>query len=245
MLTSPVFRTLVGAAVLASVALCGCSRIPQGAITSEQYNATTPRVPSTMPYILRTGDVVQVRLFSHPELNDRLPIQPDGRIALQLIGEIEVAGKTLAQVRAILTEKYEAQLKKPSVSISVAEFAKQRIYVGGQVRSPGALNYDPHQTCLQAIMESGGFSREAETSTVVVLRNQGTSTPLFIVVNLQQDIGRPGSRSDLALMPQDIVFVPMSTISQLNQFVEQYITKMIPAQTSVGVFYDLSSKAAL
>lgn len=149
------------------------------------------------------------------------------------------AGLTPAALDALLTERYARRLKNPDVAVIVREANTQKIYVGGEVRTPGLLPLQGRVTSLQAIMQSGGFMPTAEPRTVFVLRDTGAPQPQFIVANLEADLTQPGTRNDVVLQPKDVVFVPRSQIAQANLFVEQYIDKLIPIQRSVGVFYDL------
>ena len=64
-------------------------------------------------YYLQPGDVISITFFQNPELNEEVPVRPDGRIALQLIEEVEVAGLTPPQVQELLNQKYTPYLKNP------------------------------------------------------------------------------------------------------------------------------------
>src|SRR5262245_5580442 len=61
-----------------------------------------PKNREKEPHRLASGDVIEVRFFYNPELNDRVEIRPDGRISLQLISEVEVVGKTVEEVVKLL-----------------------------------------------------------------------------------------------------------------------------------------------
>jgi hypothetical protein len=67
----------------------------------------------------------------------------------------------------------------------------------------------------------------------VVLREQPGQEPLFVTLDLQETL-RGGSGSDMLLQPFDVVFVPRSQVAQLNQFVDQYIRKLLPFSLNVG-----------
>ena len=71
---------------------------------------------------LTPGDAVDIKFFYVPELNDSQVIRPDGKLSLQLIGEIQAAGKSPEQLRKSLFELYTPQLKKPDVSVIVRAF---------------------------------------------------------------------------------------------------------------------------
>ena len=91
-------------------------------------------------YYLQPGDIIDVKFFKNPELNENVIVRPDGRVALQLIDEIDVAGLSPPQLETLLNEKYTPYLKIPMASVFIKSFGGQKVYVGGQVNSPGIVN---------------------------------------------------------------------------------------------------------
>jgi uncharacterized protein (UPF0216 family) len=77
------------------------------------------KVGTTPPqdYQIQVGDQLDIKFFFNPELNEKVLVRPDGRIALQLIGELPVVGKTVEQIRTILIKNYSGQLKNPEVAV--------------------------------------------------------------------------------------------------------------------------------
>ena len=74
---------------------------------------TTP----SYDYKIQVGDQLDIKFFFNPELNEQVWVRPDGRIALQLVGEISVAGQTVEEVRKTLIQGYAKQLKNPEIAI--------------------------------------------------------------------------------------------------------------------------------
>ena len=77
------------------------------------------KVGKTPPqdYQIQVGDQLDIKFFFNPELNETVLVRPDGRIALQLIGELPVVGNTVEQIRTILMKNYSGQLKNPEVAV--------------------------------------------------------------------------------------------------------------------------------
>ncbi|MCD6525440.1 MAG: polysaccharide biosynthesis/export family protein [Desulfuromonas sp.] len=188
-------------------------------------------------YVLQEGDIVEIKLFYNPELNEAVTIRPDGKISLQLVDELIAVGLTPAGLDRVLTEKYSKLLLRPEVAVIVREFSSQKIFVGGEVKDPGLFPATNRLTVLQAIFQAGGYTNTAELTNVVVLRNQGSDKPLFMKLNLIEDLTDPGKNNDFLLKPCDVVFVPMTRIGRLNQFVDQYIEKLIPISKHFGFTY--------
>jgi polysaccharide biosynthesis/export protein len=229
----------------AAIAFGGCASSRNPNLASIPSRPTTQIVAEPAEYRLGQRDVLEVKFFYQPELNETLTIRPDGKISLQLIGEIRAAGMTPAALSDLLTQKYGALLRKPEVTVIVKDVAPRRIYVAGEVNTPGLMPLTDQLTILQAIMQAGGYKKTGELGSVIVLRNQGSATPLMYAVNLKGNL-RPDGKilpQDMLVEPQDIVFVPQTLITKMNDFVEQYIDKMIPVQRSIGVFYELGPAA--
>ncbi len=190
-------------------------------------------------YMLVPGDVIEVKFYYHAQLNERTPVRPDGRIALQLIDDIHAAGLTPMELDTALTRAYARHIKEPELSVLVREFAPRHVYVGGEVNTPGLIKAQESLTALRAIIQSGGFKETGNIESVVVLRYNGTTTPEFMTLNFKGDLKTGAQSGDIWLQPFDVVFVPKTRIASANQFVSEYIDKMIPIQRNMGVFWNL------
>ncbi|MBN2315344.1 MAG: polysaccharide biosynthesis/export family protein [Sedimentisphaerales bacterium] len=179
------------------------------------------------PVVLGPGDVLEVRFLYTPELNVTQVVRPDGKIALQMIGEVTVQGKTPAQLKDDLLEQYADQLKDPEIVVLVQSLYARSVFVGGQVVRPSMIEMPTQMTAMEAIMRAGGFDwREAEAGSVLVLRHEGNRWKGY-KLNLKSAI--EGSPTDcFFLKPKDIVHVPRSDIAKVDQWIEQHINKVIP-----------------
>jgi polysaccharide biosynthesis/export protein len=239
-------------AVLALAAGCAsnpASRPP--APPSAPPVAATP-APERIEYVLQTGDVLQIKLYYNPELNELVPIRPDGRISLELAGDMVAAGLTPSQLRERLIERYTRLLRTPEVAVIVKEFSGRKIYVGGEVGAPGVIRPAGNLTALQAIFEAGGFRNTAELRNVVILRNQGTNEPLFMTLDLSQEVKGGHTRNngsfpsqDITLQSQDIVFVPKTRIARMGQFVDQYFKQLMPIPLTLGLTYIMGGSSVV
>ncbi len=83
------------------------------------YLSYLTKVGTTPPqdYKIQVGDQLDIKFFFNPELNESIPVRPDGRIALQLVGELSVVGHTVEEIRAILIKTYSGQLKNPEIAV--------------------------------------------------------------------------------------------------------------------------------
>lgn len=169
-----------------------------------------------------------------PELNERQIVRPDGKITLQLLdGEIGAAGKTVAELRAVLRSAYANQLREPQIAILVREFSQNRVFVGGEVGAAGLQALVRPTTVRQAILAAQGFKDTAYPSQVIVYRQLPGLPPSWQVLNLTESPSETGGDQDVLLAPQDIVYVPRSPIADVARFVELYMRRLLPVQPSI------------
>jgi len=223
--------------VMIVVSLAECAAATQGAPSvgprGGPPNGAAGRDPGP-EYRIQVGDQLEIKFFYSPELNEQVIVRPDGRISLQLIPEIVAADLTLAMLAKQLTERYAADLNQPQVTIIVREFGMQRVFVDGEVGSPGMVPILGRMTALQAISRAGGMKDTARSTEVIVIRRGEADTPVAIRVDLKK--ARDGSElaQDIDLAPLDIIYVPRSRIANVNLFVDQYIRKVLPFSWVVG-----------
>jgi len=190
-------------------------------VSSEPKATERPRVT------LQPGDVIEVKFFYTPELDVTQMVRPDGKIALQLVGEVGVQGRTPAEVQQGLLRLYQAHLKDPEIAVVVRSLHNQRVFVGGAVLAPGIIQIPARTTVLEAIMQAGGFNlEEAEVRNVIVIRHRDDKRYAY-KLDLKDAI-KGEDTEPFFLEPQDIVYVPRTKIVEVDQWVDQHINKIIP-----------------
>lgn len=209
--------------------LSGCSPMKPAKTVAEMGPELRP------PLTLGAGDVIDVKHFYVPELDESQIVRPDGYMTLQLIGEVSVEGKTPADLQKELVKRYEAHLKKPQLTVMVRRMNDSRVWVTGEVKRPGAVQMPGRLTVLEAITEVGGGTRPtADLSQVLVVR-QKDGRHYGCLVNVKEVLaGKEGSQ--FALQPRDVVYVPPTAITRANDWMDQYINKMVPQSRSVFLY---------
>ena len=123
-------------------------------ILSAQMGSFSEREPR---YRLQPSDIVEVHYRYSPEFDQIVTVQPDGFVALQLVGSLKVQGLTVDQVKTIILEKSAQRLKDPEINLVLKEFEKPYIVVGGEVTNPGKFEMRGPINPLQAIAMAGGL----------------------------------------------------------------------------------------
>ena len=88
-------------------------------------------------YRLAPGDLIDVKFPYHPEENERVPVRPDGRIGLQVIGDVMAAGLTVKELEQVVVEKSSTTLRDPVVSIVIAAARRAQGLCGRRGREAG------------------------------------------------------------------------------------------------------------
>ena len=218
---------LVSVSPIFAVLIVGLSLLGIGCATTPPPTETFP-VAQDPVLLLQPGDVLQVKFLYWPELNeDGQTIRPDGKIALQLVGEVMAEGREPETLRQDLLGLYKDKLLQPEISVVVRSLDSHRVYVSGEVHAPGLVPVNGRLTALEAIMQAGGPRKEsAKLSTVVVVRQQG-GQQYATTLDLRNALESPQSAA-FELAPRDIVYVPRTAIDRVDQWVDKYINQIIP-----------------
>jgi len=212
--------------VLLAGPIFGCAT-PQGGIPDELGYSSLPSIPKQGDeYRIQSGDQLDIKLFYNPELNEMLTVRPDGRISLQLIGEIGAAGMTPSELVTEITKRYSKELRKPAVTINVKGFTGQQVFIDGEVVRPGSIDIIPGLTAWQAIIKAGGFNEAATRESVIVIRHGEQNRPVAYRLDLKSSsLDQP--QIAFQLQPFDVVFVPKTWIAEQDKFVNQYLEKLL------------------
>ena len=156
---------------------------------------------------LSPGDTIEIRFFFTPDLNKIQTIRPDGKIVLQLVGEITAAGKTPNELTQELYKHYSNYFKQLDIAVFVESYSSNYVYVGGEVNTPGNVEMRGKLTALEAIMLAGGIiSENASYKKVIIIRQKDGKWVRF-EMNLAEILDGE-SDEPFYLEAQDIIFIP-------------------------------------
>lgn len=164
----------------------------------------------TSNHRLAAGDSIEVRVFQEPDLDAKVTLSKDGRAALPLVGEVALARLTTTQAAAAIAESYKrGYLKNPQVTVSIADYARQRFTILGAVNKPGSYFFPTGETLtlLQVIGMAGGYTRAANPARVSVQR--GGTRGRVIEVDAKK-LARAGEGPPFRVEPGDIITVAES-----------------------------------
>lgn len=209
-------------------ALPACGPAATNPASIQTANAIAQR-SSAAEYTIQPGDELDIRFYYNPELNTSVVVRPDGKISLPLAPEVQAAGVPVSALSRNLQNQFSNELRRPELTVIVRSFNSQRVFVGGEVTSPGVIQAIGPLTVLQSVTQAGGFRETARVNEVLVIRRDPTNAnPIVIPVNISTVIDGSDTQQDIQLLPYDVVYVPKSPIANVNKFIDQYIRQNIP-----------------
>jgi polysaccharide export outer membrane protein len=179
-------------------------------------------------YVISPGDVLNIVIWDHPELTmpagtgadsaaapgsvvTGYAVDENGKIQFAYLGTLKVAGLTESEAREKLTDELGRYLRHPQVTVRIQAYRSKRVYIDGEVHTPGmqVIN-DAPMTLPEAINRAGGFTPTADRSSVAVTRGDAT-----VVVNLPDLIAKGVNPSQILLHDGDMVRVYSSADSKV------------------------------
>ena len=195
-------------------------------ISSTSANAQVPPLPassaavSTAPaetaYTLGAGDVIQVTIFKVPQYSGESEVSVDGTLNLSLIGPVNVAGLTIDEATALLSNRYAQYLKRPLVTLGLLNRRPLQVGISGEINQPGAYTLTQTETqaprLTQLLETAGGVTQVADIQQIQIQRSGRDGTQL-LTVDLWRLLETGSSQYDISLRDGDSVFIPTGRIS--------------------------------
>ncbi|RMF97832.1 MAG: polysaccharide export protein [Gammaproteobacteria bacterium] len=169
--------------------------------------AAPPADASGDAYGVNPGDVLAVTVWKEEDLQRQVLVLPDGTISFPLAGDVRAAGRSVAQIRAELTERLSRFIPDPVVTVTVEQALGNKYYVLGQVQRPGEFVVGSHLDVTQALAVAGGLTPFAQANDIKILRREHGQ--LRAIEFRYGDIEK-GKRleQNIVLQPGDVVVVP-------------------------------------
>lgn len=191
---------------LALISLTACAGFERG-------DKTKADAPSAKPASYKIGveDRVQVSVWRNPDLSVTVPVRPDGKISVPLIGDVAAAGLTPMEVSETVKNKLSYYIRDPNVSIIVTDLRSHeflnRVRITGAVRNPQSIPYRQGMTVLDAVLQAGGVNDFAAPDRTKLHRKTQAKTEV-ISIKLGSLLSKGGVDSNIEVKPGDVIAVP-------------------------------------
>lgn len=168
-------------------------------------------------YVLYPGDEIEIATPTAVELTRTQRIGPDGRVSLPLVGQLMAADRTIAELEADASAAYASQLRRPTVEVTLKTAGPIRVWVGGEVRTPGMIEMTGDLDAYQAVIQAGDFLPGAKQDQVALIRRGRGGVRMLRAVDL-----RPRRGEVVALRRGDIIYVPRTELAEVANWVTQF-----------------------
>lgn len=162
-------------------------------------------------YRIGVDDQLQVAVWRNPELSVSVPVRPDGRISVPLVGDVLAGGRTPEEVARDIEGQLAAYVRDPKVAVILTELRSHeflsRVRVTGAVRTPISIPYRQGMTVLDAVLQAGGVSEFAAANRTRLYRREGGDTQA-LNVRLGAILGNGDLETNLEVRPGDVITVP-------------------------------------
>jgi polysaccharide export outer membrane protein len=199
---------LIAGVILSAFLGTGCTETTIPDRTESQINLSSTQEEE---YRIGVDDRLQVTVWRNPELSVTVPVRPDGKISVPLIGDVSAGGNTAEQVAASITKKLTTYIREPNVTVMVVELHSHefisRVRVTGAVRTPRSMPYRQGMTVLDAVLEAGGVTDFAAPNRAKLYR-KGKDKTAVINVELDDILQKGKLQTNYNLKPGDVVTVP-------------------------------------
>lgn len=181
----------------------------QGVVQSELPEA--PRENIIGEYKIGVGDELRVNVWNNTELSMSVPVRPDGKISLPLIGDINAQGLTPHQLAKNITGDLTNFVRSPQVNVIVIGAGSVdyllRVRVTGAVDNPQSLPHKDGMTVLDLVLEAGGVTQYASPNRAKLYRKVGDEVKVY-PVKLNDILNKGKLKTNYTLAPSDIVTIP-------------------------------------
>jgi polysaccharide biosynthesis/export protein len=185
--------------------------LPSSVYTQQNKNATSPKTPQgevatdSDNYIIGPEDVLYIHIWKEESMTKTVPVRMDGKISLPLVDDVQAADLTPLQLKEVLTKKLKNVIDNPTVSVTVMEANSFKVYVAGEVKTPGAHRLRSETSFLQLMTMVGGFTDWADKKKIVIIRKE-KGAEKRIKVNYKKILD--GEEPDIPIKRGDMVVVP-------------------------------------
>ncbi len=184
-----------------------CTTMP----SSGQPPKVNPETQAVKEYRIGVDDSIRVAVWQNPDLNVIVPVRPDGKISVPLVGDVDAGGKTTTEVATEIKTRLADFVRDPQVTVIVDQLRSHeylsRVRVTGAVRTPISVPYRQGMTVLDAVLAAGGTNEFAAADRTQLFRKDGEGTRSY-PVRLDRILQKGDLSTNYEAQPGDVITVP-------------------------------------
>jgi polysaccharide export outer membrane protein len=175
-------------------------------------------------YRVAPPDVLAIIVSPAPAVTREVTVRPDGRISLELLGDVEVEGKTIEEIKRDIENRLREYIVQPEVMVDLIASRSRFVYVFGQVRKPGSFALVGRVTAIEALAQAGGGTLFANLNASRVARlhaPEGEGETGAFRVRYKDIIERADPATNYELRQDDIIWVPPTLSARIGFFIQR------------------------
>lgn len=165
----------------------------------------------TEDYRIGVGDELRINVWRNEELSGTVPVRPDGKISMALVGDVTATGQTTMGLASELASQLSEYIRNPQVTVIVTNPSssdfQRRVRITGAVRDPQSIAFRDGMTVLDLVLMAGGVNEFASANNAKLYRRLDGEVKVFPIY-LNDLINRGKVETNYQLQPSDIVTVP-------------------------------------
>ncbi|MGE3511563.1 MAG: polysaccharide biosynthesis/export family protein [Vicinamibacterales bacterium] len=158
-------------------------------------------------YVIGTEDVLGVVFWRDADMSGDVTVRPDGKITLPLLGEMQAAGLKPDELKDRVQSAAGKFINDANVTVVVRQINSRKVFITGEVATPGAYALIGRRTVMQLIAVAGGLTEYADSKNITIMRTEGGQTKSY-KFNYRDVAKGKGLEQNIQLQPGDTVVVP-------------------------------------
>lgn len=172
-------------------------------------------------YTVGATDVLEITVMRHPEVSGQFPINSEGNIQYEFVGDLNVDGLTKDQIKKVLADRLSEYIIDPEVTVKIVGYNSKIIYVVGEVGRPGKIYMQGDTiTVHEALVEAGLPLLSAKTNAGRVITPSNSGTPKIRKVNVEKLLYHGDLRENLVMIPGDTLYVPPTFLAKTMRVIQ-------------------------
>tara|TARA_R110001583_G_scaffold19603_6_gene76534 strand:+ start:2418 stop:3026 length:609 start_codon:yes stop_codon:yes gene_type:complete len=194
-------------ALLCAVVLSGCAKT---VVLNEEPYSDKVKFPE---YRIGNNDQLMVSVWKNNDLSISVPVRPDGKISMPLVGDAQAQGLSPEALATELADKLSKFIRDPNVTVIVlganSASYSSRVRITGAVNNPLSIPYYTDLNVLDLVLEAGGLTEFANADESILYRNTPDGIKPYHV-NIDDILNRGILDTNYVLRPSDILIIPES-----------------------------------
>lgn len=189
------------------------------------------KVRDNKRYSLRSGDALDIFILENDYLSKTYKVRPDGKLAMPLIGNIDIEGMDINELTEYITVSLQRYIRDPQVTVSISLLGTTRVYVMGEAKAPGAIELEKSRTVMDALVKAGITPKTAKKN--VFLFRGGSTEP--IKINFMNMYTKGDLSQNYELQEGDILYLK-------NNGSINFLQEIMPWITAGWFIYDITDR---